>query len=111
VAFSPDGTRVLSGSSDSTVRIWSTASGQHLASLAGSSDGGWLTITPEGFFDAAANGAGILTIVRGLELTTIDQVHQSLFNPDLVRESLAGDPNGETTVHFLQRSFTTPAQG
>ena len=95
VAFSPDGTRVLSGSSDSTARIWSTASGQHLASLSGSSDGGWLTITPEGFFDASAKGAGILTIVRGLDLTTIDQVHQSLFNPDLVRESLAGDPNGE----------------
>ena len=95
VAFSPDGTRVLSGSNDSTARIWSTASGQHLASLFGSSDGGWLTITPEGFFDASAKGADILTIVRGLELTTIDQVHQSLFNPDLVREALAGDPNGE----------------
>jgi WD40 repeat protein len=95
VAFSPDGTRILSGSSDSTARIWSAASGHHLASLSGSSDGGWLTITPEGFFDASTKGAGILTIVRGLELTTIDQVHQSLFNPDLVRESLAGDPNGE----------------
>jgi WD40 repeat protein len=95
VAFSPDGTRVLSGSNDSTARVWSTASGQHLASLFGSSDGGWLTITPEGFFDASAKGADILTIVRDLELTTIDQVHQSLFNPDLVRESLAGDPNGE----------------
>jgi WD40 repeat protein len=95
VAFSPDGTQVLSGSNDSTVRIWSSASGQQLASLFGSSDGGWLTITPEGFFDSSAKGADILTIVRGLDLTTIDQVHQSLFNPDLVREALAGDPNGE----------------
>ena len=31
----------------------------------------------------------------GLEVTTIGQVHQSLFNPDLVREALAGDPDGE----------------
>ena len=37
----------------------------------------------------------MLSIVRGLEVTTIDQVHQSLFNPDLVREALAGDPDGE----------------
>jgi uncharacterized caspase-like protein len=29
------------------------------------------------------------------ELTTIEQVHQSLFSPDLVREALAGDPDGE----------------
>ncbi len=30
-----------------------------------------------------------------MEATTIGQVHQSLFNPDLVREALAGDPDGE----------------
>ena len=33
--------------------------------------------------------------MRGLDVTTIDQVHQSLFNPDLVREALGGDPNRE----------------
>jgi hypothetical protein len=33
--------------------------------------------------------------VRGLEVTTIGQIHQSLFNPDLVREALAGDMAGE----------------
>lgn len=30
-----------------------------------------------------------------LTATTVDQVHQSLFNPDLVREALAGDPDGD----------------
>src|SRR5262249_9641259 len=44
---------------------------------------------------------------RGLDPTTIDQVHQSLFNPDLVREMLAGDPDGEaaraTTVINLDK--------
>ena len=30
-----------------------------------------------------------------MEVTTIGQVYQSLFNPDLVREALAGDPDGE----------------
>jgi hypothetical protein len=33
--------------------------------------------------------------VRGLEVTTLAQVQQSLYNPDLVREALAGDPDGE----------------
>ena len=37
----------------------------------------------------------LLHVVRGLEVTTLAQVHQSLFNPDLVREALAGDPHGE----------------
>jgi Caspase domain/WD domain, G-beta repeat len=95
VAFSADGARILSGSNDTAVRIWSTASGQPLAMLFAGESGEWLTMTPEGFFNASAKGAGMLSIVRGLEVTTIDQVHQSLFNPDLVRESLAGDPSGE----------------
>jgi WD40 repeat protein len=94
-AFSADGARILSGSNDTTVRIWSTASGQPLAMLFAGESGEWLAMTPEGFFNASAKGAGMLSIVRGLEVTTIDQVHQSLFNPDLVRESLAGDPSGE----------------
>ncbi len=37
----------------------------------------------------------MLAIVRGLEVTTIGQVYQSLFNPDLVREALARDLNHE----------------
>jgi hypothetical protein len=34
-------------------------------------------------------------VVRGFDVTIIGQVHQSLFNPDLVREALAGDQAGE----------------
>jgi hypothetical protein len=41
VAFSPDGSRVLTGSSDNTARVWETASGTLLATLAGHTD--WVT--------------------------------------------------------------------
>jgi hypothetical protein len=95
VAFSPNGTRVLSGSIDTTMRLWNTATGEQLAMLLASSDGEWLVITPEGFFDASANGAEILTVVRGLEVFSIDQFYQTLYRPDLVREKLAGDPNSK----------------
>jgi len=95
VAFSPDGTRVLSASLDSSIRIWSATTGQHLASQLGSQSGEWLVITPEGFFDASAKGAEMLTIVRGLDAFGVEQLYQALYRPDLVREKLAGDPNGK----------------
>ena len=95
VAFSPDGTRLLSGSFDGTVRVWTAASGQHLASLFGSHDGQWLAMTPEGFFAASPAGHRLLSIVRGLEVFSIDQFYQVLYRPDLVREKLAGDPDGK----------------
>ena len=95
MAFSADGTRVLSGSTDSTARIWETAIGHQLVSMIGSRDREWLSITPAGFFAASRKGTEMLSIVRGFDVTTVGQVHQSLFNPDLVRESLAGDADGE----------------
>src|SRR5262249_52715434 len=76
--------------------IWGLREGRELARLmaAGAADE-WLTLTPEGFFSGASRDTGMLAIVRGLEVTSVGQVHQSLFNPDLVRESLAGDTDGE----------------
>ena len=38
LAFSPDGTRVVSGSEDKSVRIWDSASGQKLKELTGHTD-------------------------------------------------------------------------
>jgi hypothetical protein len=58
-------------------------------------EGEQLVIIPAGFFTASQRDTRLVAIVRGLEVVTIGQVHQSLFNPDLVREALAGDPNRE----------------
>ena len=66
-------------------------------------DGQWLAMTPAGFFASSREISKLLAIVRGLEVTTIDQVHQSLFNPDLVREALARDPSNEIEGSALKR--------
>ena len=38
VCYSPDGTKVVSGSTDNTVRIWDTTTGAELSILQGHSD-------------------------------------------------------------------------
>ena len=95
VAFSSDSHHVLLGGRDGTIGIWDVDNRQELVRLIASQDGDWLAMTPEGYFASSSSGAEILNIVRGLEATTISQVHQSLFSPDLVRASLMGDPDGE----------------
>ena len=101
-AFSPDGRWITSASGDTTMRIWNAASGAQLATLMAAYDGGpirgdepWLAITPQGFFAASHKGSEMVSVTRGFNVTTIGQVHQSLYGPDLVREALGGDPDGE----------------
>lgn len=95
IAFSPDGRLIFSGSEDGATRVWEAQGGRELARMMSTPEGEWLTMTPEGFFSASHRDTGMLAVVRGFDATTIGQVHQSLFNPDLVREALAGDPGGE----------------
>ena len=58
VAFSPDGTRIASGSSDDTVRVWDAASGQPIGpSLTGHTD--WVfdvAFSPDGTRIASGSG-------------------------------------------------------
>ena len=94
IAFSSDKRKLLSISTDTSLRVWDASSHQHLTSTLFFRSGDWLTITPEGFFESSEKGAQYLTIVKGLEFYSIDQVYQSLYRPDLVQEKLAGDPKG-----------------
>jgi WD40 repeat protein len=92
----PNGKVVLTGSKDGTLRLWDVASGRQLISMMSFSDGSWVTITPEGFFDSSSmKAAQALTVVRGLEAYSVDQFYDQLYRPDLVREKLAGDPSGK----------------
>ena len=87
--------RAFSVAKERTARVWDAGSGRALVSLWPASHDGWLPMTPEGFFGGSLKASNLLTVVRGLSITTLDQIEQSLFNPDLVREALARDPNAE----------------
>jgi WD40 repeat protein len=96
VVFSADEKLIYSAGADGTIRAWNAGTGRMLTTfMVDQRDGEWVAITEEGFFAASPKGGRNLNLVRGLESVSIGQVYQSLFNPDLVREKLNGDPNGE----------------
>lgn len=93
--FIRGGKLIASTGDDGMVMIWDASSGALLSTIAGFSNGDWVTMTPEGFFDASSEKAAEqLTLVQGLQWYAVKQFYQSLFRPDLVREKLAGDPRG-----------------
>ncbi len=95
--FDPSGNILLVGSRDGVVRRLDALRGAVQASYFTSRRGSAITSTEAGFFNAHGSDPPV-HIVRGLDVTMIDQVYRSLYNPDLVREALAGDPNGEVAA-------------
>ena len=53
--------------------------------------GEWVIYTPEGFYDASDNGAQMVSVFEGRRFFSLDQLSQTLYRPDFVREKLKGD--------------------
>ena len=107
VAFSPDGTRALSGSG-TTVKIWKIKTGELLASMIGERDGEWLTMTPKGFFVSSTNGPQALNLVRGLKVFALQQYSKELRKPELVENVLKGDRTASyRNASSALRTFST----
>ena len=81
-------------SSDGRNEVYSVKTKELLATFMANEQGDWVVLTPEGFFNASRNGGELLSVVSGFTAFSIEQAYQTLFRPDLVREKLAGDPNG-----------------
>ncbi|MDE0522431.1 MAG: caspase family protein [Boseongicola sp.] len=98
ISFGPDGRTLVTASSDGTTRIWDVETGKELALRSVFEDGSWVELTPNGFFNASEGGDRHLYFVRGLETLSLDQLYDALYRPDLVREALAGDPDGKVAA-------------
>ena len=90
VSFSADGRLALSGSLDSSARVWETDSGKEVVKMIRFDDGEWITVTPDGYYNASPGGDKYLNVRVGNRVYGIDNYREAFFRPDLVKVALAG---------------------
>jgi WD40 repeat protein len=72
VGFSPDGRRIVSGSSK-TIKVWDAETGEEIVQILGLTDGEWLCVTPEGYYNASPGGEQYLKDRAGNEISGMEQ--------------------------------------
>jgi hypothetical protein len=91
VAFDPLGRFVVSQAEDGAVQYWDIKTGKKLLTTVLFRDREWLSITPEGYFNASKNGAKHLNILTGpMEVSSIEQYYEKFYRPDIVAQVLSG---------------------
>jgi len=89
--FSADGKRIITGSGDGTTRIWDVAAAREITQAISLTDGEWIIITPEGYYNSSARGHEYLNIRRGNKVYGIDQFYDVFYRPDIVSAKLKGE--------------------
>ncbi|OGW25893.1 MAG: hypothetical protein A2X55_02890 [Nitrospirae bacterium GWB2_47_37] len=90
IAFSPDSRYAFSGSADGTTRIWDINTGKELAQFISFTDGEWIVITPEGYYNSSANGDKHLNVRIDNNVYGIENYREAFYRPDLVKLVLSG---------------------
>ena len=103
VAFNPDGRYALSENVSGAITIWDIASGNEIAQMVAFTNGEWVTITPEGYFNSSTNGVKYLNVRIGNSIYGVDQFYAKFYRPELVQLALAGKelPKGESLGDVL----------
>ncbi|HPX60291.1 MAG TPA: caspase family protein [Deltaproteobacteria bacterium] len=65
---------------------------QKLADFYAFEDGEWVIITPDGYYNASANGEKHLNVRVGTNVYGIENYRESFFRPDLVKLTISGGP-------------------
>lgn len=88
--FSPDQRQIVSTGLDGPTRLWDINTGKEIAQFISFTDGEWIVITPEGYFNASPNGAKHLNVRIGNRVYSIDNFYERFFDPVYVASVLQG---------------------
>lgn len=92
IALGADGHRAAAAYADVRTEVWDVSRGRSLATfLYLDRERGWLSTTPEGYYDSSVEASQFVVWRLGNRLYPFDQFSEKFHRPDLVRRALAGE--------------------
>ncbi|MDR1626857.1 MAG: SUMF1/EgtB/PvdO family nonheme iron enzyme [Spirochaetia bacterium] len=88
-AVSRDNTRVLIASGDGGARLHDLSTGGEIVRYAGFENGEWVSIVPEGYYNASVHGASLYSIKAGEDSYSLEQFAEALYRPDKVAAAVS----------------------
>jgi WD40 repeat protein len=90
LAFTPDGSLLFAAGYDGAVRVVETQHGSLLATLFRSMSGEWIVFTPDGLYDASADGARLLAWRLKAQIVLASELPM-MHAPGLLSKIVAGE--------------------
>ena len=87
--FSPDASKKLLPGNDGAVCLFDSATDQEIARYYGFGPTEWISIVPEGFYNASFQGHSFLVAEAGKQRYSLEQLSGGLFRPDLFGERVS----------------------
>jgi formylglycine-generating enzyme required for sulfatase activity/WD40 repeat protein len=97
-AVSRDNSRVLIAAEDGGARLHELATGREIVRYAGFENGEWVSVVPDGYYNASVHGASLFTIKTGDASYSLEQFSEALYRPDKVAAAVGAKAPAQGTA-------------
>ncbi len=106
--YHPNGQYIFITMTDAAVRIYDAKTGEEVAVLIGFSDGEWLVITSEGYYNSSEKGAQYLSVKVGETSYSVESFYDVFYRPDIVAAKMRGDDIKDLITITMKDAIKSP---
>ena len=108
--FSPDGKHIFSGMEDGAILLWDIGTDKEIVRFIAFNDGEWITITPDGFYNASPRGDEYINVRIDGEVYGLDQFSDIFYQPEVVAARIQGyaDPPAASPQRDIRQASIPP---
>jgi hypothetical protein len=106
--FHPTQKWIVTRGYDASVRIKDMGTDEEIALLVGFSDGEWIVVTSEGYYNSSEKGAQYLSVKASDKSYSVDSFYDVFYRPDIVAAKLRGEDIKDLITITMKDAIKSP---